>query len=317
LLYCFPLVFLFSGCGKAPDPWPPGPGKRVMTTFPPLYCFALNVGGKDASVLCLLGSTSPHDYEPSIQDALKLQKADLFLINGLDLDETFAEKLKNNATNEKLKLVKVGESVAEKDRLKMDKKEKEHEHEGHHHHGEYDPHVWLGLPEAIVMVQCIRDRMKEADPEHAAGYDQRAGDYIAKLKELQKEGEAAFKDKQQRKLISFHDSLGYFARTFGLTVMETIQPMAGEDPDPHRLARLVELCKKEGITVIAVEPNQMSNNAAKTLLEELKKKGVPDAVIVETDVLEVAPPEMLKPEHADYYVKKMSENIKALAKALK
>src|SRR5207244_3176130 len=72
------------GCSHGDDPWEGlGGPPRVLVSFPPLYCFAKNVGGEDAAVLSLLQNQGPHDYEPTAEDSRKVVKANLFLINGL------------------------------------------------------------------------------------------------------------------------------------------------------------------------------------------------------------------------------------------
>jgi len=304
-----------SGCSHA-DPWEGKNDKlRVVASFPPLHCFTLNVAGEDAAVLPMLENVGVHEYQPSPKDASKLQRANLFLINGLDLDNGFAQKLTANSGNPGLKLHEIGKCIPQKQLRKYDP-DRPHEHAPGQHcvHGEYDPHIWLGIPEAILMVECIRDKLKEADPQHAQGYDERAKAYVAKLQAIQQYGLEQLKGKQERKLITFHDSQSYFARAFGLEVLESVQPLAGEDPSPARLAQLVKLCQEKKVRHIAVEPNQMSNSAAKVLVAELKAKGLADAEIVELDVLESAAGDQLTP---DYYEKRLRGNIDRLAKALK
>lgn len=300
-----------GGCGKVEDPWPNKPGPRVMATFPPLYCFAANVAGDDASVLCLLTSTGPHHYSPSSQDALKLQRADLFLVNGLELDEGFADKLQRNSSNPKLKVVHVGECIPKAQLRKLAAGEKEG-HEGHHH-GEYDPHVWMGLPEAVQMVACIRDQLKQVDPAHAAGYDARAAAFITRLKTLQADGEKKLADKKDRNLISFHDSLAYFARTFKLTIVNSIEAHPGEQPSSAMMSQLVKDCKEKKVRLLAVEPQYPTSTAAETLLREIRKKGIPDADFVVINPMETVDPPKLTP---DFYEQCMQENIDHLAKQL-
>src|SRR5436190_13303169 len=86
-------LFATPGCSGPADPWPEKPGPRVLTSFAPLYCFAVNVAGEDASVLCAATDTGPHHFDPSPQQALALRRADLFFINGLDLDNEIANKM--------------------------------------------------------------------------------------------------------------------------------------------------------------------------------------------------------------------------------
>src|SRR5262245_6174618 len=83
-----------AGCGEAPDPWKGQPGPpRVVVTFPPLECFVRNVAGDDAGILTLATTNGPHHYDPSIDETLKLRKADLFFVNGLQLDDHFADRM--------------------------------------------------------------------------------------------------------------------------------------------------------------------------------------------------------------------------------
>jgi zinc transport system substrate-binding protein len=299
------------GCGKVEDPWPDKPGPRVMVTFGPLYCFAANVAGDDASVLCLMGNVGPHDYRPTAHDAFKLKRADLFFTNGLDLDETVANNLKKTCGNPNLELIELGESECLKEKLlKMDHGPA---HAGHQH-GEHDPHVWLGIPEAICMVESIRDTLKQKDPAHAEGYEKRASAYIERLKKLQKDGLAALADKKDRNLISFHESLKYFARTFKLDIVASLEQQPGLEPDANHIRDLVNLCKDKHVRLIAVEPQYPHNTSANKLLEEIRLKGVSDAAFVVVDPIETVPPDDLT---HDYYETKMRENIANLAKSMK
>jgi ABC-type Zn uptake system ZnuABC Zn-binding protein ZnuA len=332
------VLFSFPGCGRVEDDWKDVEGGRphVLASFPPLYCFARNVAGYDrdrhgvdAAVLCLMTTEGPHRYDPNQRAVVNVRGADILLVNGLGLDEQIAEKLKSSSDNNKLEVVEVAEDAIPKQRLierdehehEMDKGDK-HEHEkekggkhhddGHEHHGKFDPHVWLGLPEAILMVKKIEEVLAKADPAHKASYEKRARAYADELKELHADGKKALAGKKNRKLIATHDSLRYFARAFDLEVVENIQPQAGVEPNAADLARLVEDCVREKVQVITVEP-QFSSRAAETLKRELKSRGR-DVTLVEVDTLETADRGALD---AGYYARKMRANIDNLAKHLK
>ena len=307
------VAFAVGGCTKAPSVWPDRPGKKIMVSFAPLYCFVAKVAGDDANVLCLLTATGPHNYLPTMKDALKLHEADLLFVNGLGLDSDFTNRLAGSADNPNLKVVRLGECPGLKDKLRAVDPHSEGCCCGHHHGGT-DPHVWLGIPEAIAMVGCIRDELKQADPEHAASYEKRATDYIARLKQLQADGKRKFAAKKDHQFITFHDSLQYFARGLGLKVAASIQPQAGDEPDPGRLKKLIDVCEKEKVRVIAVEPQYPTTTSATTLLNELRNRKVTDPVFAEVDPIETAPPDELT---ADYYEQRMRENIDHLAGALR
>ena len=80
-------------CTPAPNYWKEAkPGqKKILVSFPPLYSITQAIAGEDAYVLCMLTSQGPHDYDGSPTDAYKVSKADLFIYNGLTLDDAFAE----------------------------------------------------------------------------------------------------------------------------------------------------------------------------------------------------------------------------------
>jgi ABC-type Zn uptake system ZnuABC Zn-binding protein ZnuA len=319
-------VLFVVGCPSAEDGWPTGSGKkRIMVSFAPLYCFATNVAGDDADVQCLLTDQGPHEYEVQSRDGLRLHRADLFLINGFELDNRFAKSLKNNAANPNLPIVDVADFVPKDQRrppLAEDNDPKEKGKDEHEHHGQYDPHVWLGIPQAREMVNGIRNKLKEIDPAHAKGYDERADAYIAKLTKILDDGKERLAKKSEKRMLTFHDSLQYFGPSLGLDVVASLQERPDEAPSEQRLGKLLEICleptkrkpPEPAIRVIAVEPSQTSNTAAQAFKEELQRKGVKDAEIVEIDVLEEVAGNDLSPQ---LYEEKMRANIDRLVKALK
>src|SRR4051812_33667903 len=302
-----------AGCGGGGDGWQDRPGPKVLAFFPPLYSLAAQVAGDDAQVQSLLTAKGPHDYEFQPADARKLRRADLFLINGLGLDDDVGKRLAGAAGNPKLKTVEVGESVPEADLLAAGAHEHaEHGHDHKHEHGAHDLHVWLGIPEAVHMVAAIRDALAEADPAHKDGYAKRADALTGRLLSLQAEGKDRLRNKTQKaRLLTQHDAMRYFARSFGAEVVAAVE-LPGQEPNAQRLRELVKLCQDHDVRLIAVEPQYPSNTAARVVLEELRGKNV-DAVFVVLDPLETADPAGLTP---DFYERTMRANLDNLAGAL-
>src|SRR5262249_29844696 len=116
-LLCFSvLVLAFAGCSRAPDFWAEAkPGqKKILVSFPPLYCLTHAIAGDDAYVLCLLNEHGPHEYDGGSTDLIKLDKADLLIYNGLTLDDTFIAKMRQGRKNSSLAVLNLG-AVLEKD----------------------------------------------------------------------------------------------------------------------------------------------------------------------------------------------------------
>jgi len=316
---------IWSGCGSLPDGWEGEPGPpRVLVSFPPLYSFVKNVGGDPVGVICLYTDTGPHEFQFNANDTIKLKRADLFLANGLTLDDHFTDKM---VAGKKLRYRKLGEKLGDKKEGDLLKKgeEEDHQHgdgQHAHEHGVFDPHVWLGIPQAIAMVKRIRDELKEVDGGHANLYDKNAADYIARLKKLHDDGREKLKGFLKNvPVITFHESMGYFADSFGLNVIGSIEPQPGVEPSGRDIQQLLKTCaelpeQKKRLVIIAREPQYPEKSAAivRDQLQDRKKTGVGKVVIVTIDPLETCSHDDLS---ADWYVQMMQKNIESLAKYAK
>lgn len=315
LAVSMPLGLLSTlGCsGDGESVWPDKPGPKVLVSFPPLYSFAASIGGDHVNVVSMLTSHGPHGYETTPRDARLVKEADVFLLNGLGLDDFIPRELKRSA-NPDLRIVELGKEINENTLAGMDGHHHHHGDDGHTHvhEGEYDPHVWLGIDEAKGLVRGVRKALSEVDPDHAEEFLQNSRDYIAMLEQLQRDGLAMLEGIDNRKLVTFHESLTYFGRSFNLHIVGAIQVSGGVEASGDRMKQIVDQCVEQDVRVIAVEP-QYSKQTAEQIVEALKLKGV-DAVIVEIDPLETADPAELSP---DFYEEKMRQNLENLVEALK
>ncbi len=307
------------GCGSITDPWADKGGPpRVLVTFPPLTSWVNAVGGDRVGVLTLCDTTGPHEYQFNVQDALKLKKANLFVANGLGLDDHFVDRLRANSNNRDVRVRKLAETLAEDDRLKTRNYDpnKPHEHkEGEEcdcAHGPYDPHAWLGITRAAVMVRQIGEDLAKVDDAHAAEYLARAKDYVERLEQLHAEGKKKL-EKLNAALITSHAAMGYFANNFGLKVAGAVRGLDGQDSGRRHLFDLIEECKGFKRVVITVEP-QYPRKTAEVLGQSLKSKGF-EVFVVELDPLETC--EKGDDLSGDWYIDRMRANIDALAKHAK
>ncbi|HWG44515.1 MAG TPA: metal ABC transporter substrate-binding protein [Gemmataceae bacterium] len=318
------LASTLPGCAKSTNAWQGrGGSPRIVVTIPALDNFVRNVAGKDASVICLCTDKGgPHHYEYNPQDAMALREADLFFAIGLTLDDKFADPMQVESHNARLRYIKLGERLPEKLKLKGEehedgKDEAKHEHaHGHdHEHGEFDPHVWLGIAQAKAMVEMIRDELKSVDAAHADDYDKNATAYLKSLDDLHTYGKNKLKNKKNRKLIAFHESLGYFAKSFDLNIVDAIEVTPGQEPSPNHLAELIKKAKDNHVHVLAVEPQYPKASA------DVVKKEVKNLKFAIVDPLETVAANEVTEDHKelknkDWYEKKMRQNLDALAKEL-
>jgi ABC-type Zn uptake system ZnuABC Zn-binding protein ZnuA len=307
------LVFGVLGCTRAPDPWENVPGEpRVVVTIAPLYSFVKAVGGDRPAVICLCKDRGPHHFQYDVREAVLLQKADLFFAVGLTLDDHFADKMARASQRPELRHVRLGNLLPDDLKIKL----AEPIQHGDHTHEGFDPHAWLGIDQAVNMVERVRDELVRVDAAHAEDYKQNAADYIKRLKALKEDGRARIANGKHKRIISHHDSLRYFAECFKVDMVDVIEKTPGSEPAGRHLARLVDTClAKTGppITAIAVEPQYPKNTSAKTLMTEVNKKGG-NLVLIEIDPLETTDAALLEQLGAKWYETKMRENLDALAK---
>ena len=311
-----------TGCpaGRNPDPWASAGDKpKVLVSFPPLYSFAANVAGPDAEVKCLLTTTGPHTHGDATPWQIDLARgADVFFINGLGLEDEadgIATKLQKVAANPKWNVVNLGSKLDE-GWLREGECHHEHAHGGEHHEHAIDPHVWMSVRCAKRMVEGIRDELRRLDPDHAEGYNSRAAAYLKKLDRLEAEGKAMLTNKQEKWILSFHDSLGYFGETYGLKIAGSIQVDPGKEPTADKLKKIIQLAQKRNARVIAVEPQFSNHTSARVVRDALigLKDGPIAAVFAEVDPLETCDEGQLGPE---LYENVMRKNLGELAKALR
>lgn len=313
-LTCLALIPV-CGCTQARDPFKDArPGQvKVLTSFPPLYCFAANVAGEHAKVLCLLTTVGPHDYHATPLDSIKVAKADLFLVNGLGLDD-FVTKPVADARKKNI-VFEVGEALPDTKLIHLE--------EGDHHvhadgtkctHGDHDPHVWLGPVHAQMMVGKIAQRLGEVQPEQKSAFADNAAAYVKELQALHAYGKEKFKNKKNHKVLVTHDFLRYFAQAFELEIIGAIQPRPGLEADAGQMAKLVKLCKEQDVQVIVVEP-QYPKGAAESLRQHLAGQGV-TLRLAEVDPMETAAAVADGNPDPGLYVRRMRANIDNLVQAL-
>ena len=318
LITCATLVSMM-GCAVAGDPWAGDEGKsHVVVTIAPLESFVRAVGGDRVAVRCLCTSTGPHHYKPDTRDAHLLSKAQLFLGVGLTLDESFADVMYRTARKPGLPYVKLGEKLPESSLLEMKHECCKHGEEGHtHKHDKWDPHVWLGIPEAIEMVERIRSELTKIDPDGESVYQANATAYTAKLNGVHEEGKKLLAGRPIRRIVSFHEALGYLAKSFDLEIADVIEQGPGDEPTQGHLTDLVKVCSdpKKPIAAITVEPQYAGSSSATIIQRELARVKVtlPLATI---DPMETAEVSDLAREGGDWYIERMRQNLASLSKAL-
>ena len=303
---CTLSLSLLTGCGTQPADTAAGDGRlRVLTSFYPMYDFACKIGGDCIDVTNMVPSgTEPHDWEPSTNDLKNLEKADVFIYNGADM-EPWADDLLVSRSDT-LRVVEASETVE----LRTTDGEHEHAHEHEdagHHHGDFDPHVWLDPENAKIEMEAIRDALCAADPENSTVFQSNYEKYAAELDALDAEFREKLAPLPNRTIVVAHEAFGYLCDAYGLTQVGIEGLSPDSEPDPGRMAEVIDFVREHSISTI--------------FFEELVSPKVAEAIASETGAQAkmLSPLEGLSDEQAaagaDYF-SVMHDNLAALMEAL-
>ena len=304
---CTLSLSLLTGCGTQPADTAAGDGRlRVLTSFYPMYDFACKIGGDCIDVTNMVPSgTEPHDWEPSTNDLKNLEKADVFIYNGADM-EPWADDLLVSRSDT-LRVVEASENVEL--RTTDGEHEHAHEHEGaDHHHGDFDPHVWLDPENAKIEMEAIRDALCAADPENSTVFQSNYEKYAAELDALDAEFREKLAPLPNRTIVVAHEAFGYLCDAYGLTQVGIEGLSPDSEPDPGRMAEVIDFVREHSISTI--------------FFEELVSPKVAETIASETGAQAkmLSPLEGLSDEQAaagaDYF-SVMHDNLAALMEALK
>ncbi|MBI4141317.1 zinc ABC transporter substrate-binding protein [Candidatus Woesearchaeota archaeon] len=212
---------------------------NVVVSFYPLEEFTKSIGGEKVTVKTLIPSgVEPHEWEPSPQDIIAVQNADVFIFNGAGL-EPWAERVINIVDTKKTILVDSSKDI------ELIKFEEEH--------GTFDPHIWLDPLRVVQQVENIKKGLTKADASGAEFYEFNARKQIEQLKGLHAKLFNSLSGCRKKEFITSHEAFNYFAKRYDLVQI----PIAGfspeEEPTPQHIASLIKLIKEKNITTIFVE----------------------------------------------------------------
>lgn len=151
IIIVFGIITIFSTKNKT---LPTDNGKiNIVTSIYPIYDFTKQIAGEKANVTMLLSpGVEIHDFEPTPQDIIYIQEANLFLYTGSELEPWAKTIVSGIDNNEHIKDISVGITLIEND-------EEEHNHSNNEEHEKYDTHIWLDPQKAIQIVNNITNEL--------------------------------------------------------------------------------------------------------------------------------------------------------------
>jgi zinc/manganese transport system substrate-binding protein len=200
-----------GGTGATGEP----AGPSVVVTTSVLGAVVRDLVGDRAAVTVLMGNgVDPHDWAPSAKDIEKVMNADIVVTNGLGLEESLAKTLDEaeragvevfHATDHITIREVAGDQAAADD-----------------DHGPGDPHFWVDPLSMQAVVAALAPQLAAVGidvSDRAADLEQRLGDLDTEVRTT-----VATVPEANRKLVTGHESMGYFADRYGFELIGTVVP---------------------------------------------------------------------------------------------
>lgn len=256
LLLAASLIAAAAGCDREAVTT----GKTVVAvTILPQAGFVEAVGGDRVEVVVMVPpGASPHTYEVTPDQMTKLSNAKMYAKVGSPIEFELAWMDKLIAVNKSMLVVDCSKGIDLTQSQDPDEPG-------------LDPHIWLSVKNAKIMVQNICDGLEQVDAVNKAYYEEHCTAYLEELTKLDSDLAVDLSGVKNRSFIVFHPAFGYFARDYNLKQIAVEQE--GKEPDADYIVRLIEEAKESNIRVVFVSP-QYSTKSAESIAKEIGGKVV-------------------------------------------
>ncbi|HEY6227844.1 MAG TPA: metal ABC transporter substrate-binding protein [Verrucomicrobiae bacterium] len=230
---------------------------NVVCTLPDLAAVTDAVGAQYINMSCLAGpSEDPHFVDPRPSFVKLLNKADLLIEGGVELEIGWLPPLVQNARNSRILVGQAGHlNCAEQVNIKERPTGPVDRSQGDVH-PLGNPHYMMDPLNAVIVAQHIAERLRQLDGAHAEVYKQNAQKFADQIKTQLPEWQKTMEPVKGEKVITYHKSFPYFIERFGLEFFDALEPKPGIEPSPSHIAELIKRGKEAGIKLILIEENR-------------------------------------------------------------
>ena len=287
-------VSALSACSASePDESIQDNNLTVMTSFYPMYVIAENVIG-DAKGISLENMAPPqtgclHDYQLSTTDMKKLDKADIFIINGGGMESFLDNAL---ALYPDLNIIDTSVGTTELE-----------EHDGHdegghdEHDHEENAHFWIYPENAAIQAENICNALCEAMPENSEIFKNNTNVFIDSLSSI-----PSF-DGSGIKACVFNEAFEYFELSYNMEIPYCVELDENQSPSAKELAEIINAINDDNIQLLIT-----ADDAGELIAETIARET--DAKVIRLD------PVLTGDYSADSYVKAMISNTNILKNAI-
>lgn len=230
---------------------------NVVATIPDYGAIAQAIGRDKVNVTSIArGAEDPHFVDARPSFVRVLNRADVLLEGGLELEIGWLPPLLNAARNGRILpdapghlYLSRGVRVLEVPTGPVDRSMGDV-----HPYG--NPHYWLDPLNGKIIAESIAAAFAKLDPANAAYYEANLAAFNQRLDQKLAEWTKLMEPFRGTKVVTYHKSFEYFLERFGLELAGTIEPKPGIEPSPTHISSLIPRAKAQGVKLVLIEPNR-------------------------------------------------------------
>ncbi len=227
---------------------------KVITSTTTLKSLTETIGGDFIEVTSIARPTEdPHFVEVRPSFIMQISSAKLYVSTGMSLD-IWAKQLIENARNQNLVIINASQGIhalevpTEKLTAQLGDV-----------HPEGNPHYWMDPYNTPVVVKNILTGLVKVDPDHQSQFENNAKFFLAKLKTADLDWQKRLSKFKGSKIVVYHASWIYFTEHFHLNIIAEVEPKPGITPSGAHTEEVIQLIKREKVSVILQEPYYSSS----------------------------------------------------------
>ena len=270
---------------------------RIVSSTTDIADIVKIIGGDHVTVTSIArGNQDPHYIEILPSYMLKVRKADIYFMVGMELD-LWAQQIIDGSRNRKVMVV---DCSVEINKMEVPTGQIDASMGDIHRFG--NPHYWLDPVNGKLIARMVAEKLINHDSKNAEQYQSNLTQFENDLNSAISIWTKRFSDLRNKNIIFYHNSWPYFSKRFGLITVGFLEPKPGITPSPSQLNQVINQIKENEIEVIASE-SYFSDRAPKFIESK-------------TNVITVKLAQSVGAiEGADSYINLFETNLLILAKA--
>jgi zinc transport system substrate-binding protein len=246
---------------------------NVVASIKPIHSLIAGImQGVGEPGLLIEGGQSPHGFSLKPSHMRLLQRADLVVWVGPDVEASLARLFEKNLLNgevEKLTQLRGVTWLPPREEAEWEARHAKQSgavHQEHSHDGDIDSHIWLSPEIARHIVRRITILLSELDKANAAHYQSNGERLIEQLNRLDNELAAILTPVRTTPYIVFHDAYHYFEQHYDLNAVGSVSVSPERLSGPRHIQQLRAKITRLGARCVFTEP-QFQPKLVHTLIE--------------------------------------------------